>query len=148
MSTPTPASAPAPSRGGRPRFRSRRGNHHNHPPRDGNDASNSGPSTASDSPLALRPASVAPPSQPEASTTPAASSSRSHSPRDHGHNHGYRGRGGRGGRGNLRLAAGVQTMSGGGRAFGGQLTQSLTSSGSLHPEATEFRPGQVVHSQM
>lgn len=149
MSTPTPSSAPAPSRGGRHRFRSRRGNHHNHLPRNLNDTSGSGPAAASDSTMASNPAPAAPTSQPEAFNAPTASASRIHSLRDQGHNHGHRGRGGRGGRGNSRAASGVQTTSRGGRAFGGQLTQSLGSSPtSLHAEATEFRPGQAVHSQM
>ena len=111
-----------------------------------NEASTNGPQADLNNTMAHNPASAAPTSQSEASNTPAASSSRSHGSRDQSHN---RGRGGRGSKGNSRAGIGVQTVSGGGRAFGGQLTQSLGSSpASLHADATEFRPGQATHSQM
>jgi len=133
---PTPAAPSAPSRGARHQYRSRRGNHHN-ARQAGTEASTSNePSAALDTSPALPPASVTPYNQQHGPDALAASGVGGH---------GTRGWSGRRGRPTRRGGSSTQTISGGGRAFGGQLTRGEPSStGSLQAGAPEFRPGQPV----
>lgn len=131
-----PAGPPNSPRVPRHRYRSRRGAHQNATQSRTNLSSSSEPPGASDSSLALLPASLTPSNQQDP-PTPSESSGMS--------GNGLRARGGRGGRSGRRGASGTQTITSGGRAFGGQLTRSEgPSAGSLQADAPEFRPGQPV----
>jgi hypothetical protein len=92
--------------------------------------------------------SEAPYNSPETQTTSVISQDGTGShmrPNDPGRRgNGPRGRGRGGARSGRRGGPGTHTMSGTGRAFGGQLTRSEAPVGSLQADAPEFRPGQPV----
>jgi transcriptional repressor NF-X1 len=121
---------PSPASGARRGHRPRRGRGRGGQTQEGGAATTPQPPNAS---LALRPASVAPPSSPQTSTASAPTPNR--------------GRNRRGGSGRGGGRGGLTQMVNGQRAFGGQLTapsETGSVAGSLAGDAPEFVPGQPV----
>lgn len=135
---PTPTAAPSSPRGARHRYRGRRGASYNTSPTDANPSTSSRPSAASDASLSLQQATISAPNQQESPDVTITSNVGGNYPR------------GRTGRGGRRGASGMQAVNRGGRIFGGHLTRggaSYPSTGSLHADAPEFRPGQSVQQR-
>lgn len=127
--------APRVSRHG---HRSRRGGHPNTPREGTNLSTSSVPSGASRSASTLLPGLVMPQNQQTLPTVSEYSGASGNGPK---------GRGGRGSRPGRRGGARNHTISGSGRAFGGQLTRGEPPAGTLQADAPEFQPGQPIQTR-